>query len=59
MEMDRTDVEVVAVQRSRPGGRPIAHLLRYDGVHGRFPGTVTVPGENTIDLGRGSDPRHL
>ena len=29
-----------------------AHLLRYDSVHGRFPGTVTVDGD-TIDVGRG------
>ncbi|MEL6736459.1 MAG: type I glyceraldehyde-3-phosphate dehydrogenase, partial [Pseudomonadota bacterium] len=42
-----------------------AHLLRYDSVHGRFPGTVTVDGD-TIDLGRGPirvtairDPKEL
>jgi glyceraldehyde 3-phosphate dehydrogenase len=29
-----------------------AHLLKYDSVHGRFPGTVKVAG-NTLDLGRG------
>ena len=29
-----------------------AHLLKYDSVHGRYPGTVTVDGD-TIDLGRG------
>jgi glyceraldehyde 3-phosphate dehydrogenase len=29
-----------------------AHLLRYDSVHGRFPGTVTVKGD-TIDAGTG------
>jgi glyceraldehyde 3-phosphate dehydrogenase (phosphorylating) len=29
-----------------------AHLMRYDSVHGRFPGTVTVSGD-TIDVGRG------
>ena len=29
-----------------------AHLMRYDSVHGRFPGTVTVNGD-TIDVGRG------
>lgn len=40
--------------RSAPPG-PIetsAHLLKYDSVHGRFPGTVKVAG-NTLDLGRG------
>jgi glyceraldehyde 3-phosphate dehydrogenase len=30
-----------------------AHLLRYDSVHGRFPGIVTVDGD-TIDVGLGS-----
>ena len=29
-----------------------AHLLRYDSVHGRFPGTVTVDGD-VINVGRG------
>jgi len=29
-----------------------AHLMRFDSVHGRFPGTVTVSGD-TIDVGRG------
>jgi len=29
-----------------------AHLLRYDSVHGRFPGVVTVDGD-TINVGRG------
>ena len=29
-----------------------AHLLRYDSVHGRFPGEVTT-GDNWMDVGRG------
>ena len=29
-----------------------AHLLRYDSVHGRFPGEVTT-GDNWMDIGRG------
>jgi len=29
-----------------------AHLIRYDSVHGKFPGTVTVEGD-TIDVGTG------
>jgi len=29
-----------------------AHLMRYDSVHGKFPGTVTVEGD-TINVGRG------
>jgi glyceraldehyde-3-phosphate dehydrogenase/erythrose-4-phosphate dehydrogenase len=29
-----------------------AHLLRYDSVHGRFPGDITVT-DGKLDLGRG------
>src|SRR5579872_6709511 len=29
-----------------------AHLLKYDSVHGRFPGAVTT-GDGTMDLGHG------
>jgi len=29
-----------------------AHLIKYDSVHGRFPGVVTL-GDGTMDLGRG------
>ncbi|RAH96945.1 type I glyceraldehyde-3-phosphate dehydrogenase [Acuticoccus sediminis] len=51
VENERTDVEVVAINDLGPV-ETNAHLLRYDSVHGRFPGTVTVNGD-TIDLGRG------
>ena len=50
-EYGRNDVTVSKV--NAPG--PIetnAHLLRYDSVHGRFPGKVDV-NQNTFDLGRG------
>lgn len=50
-ESGRTDVEVVAINDLGPV-ETNAHLLRYDSVHGRFPGSVTVDGD-TIDLGRG------
>ena len=50
-ESGRNDIEVVKL--NAPG--PIetnAHLLRYDSIHGRFPGQVAV-NANSIDLGRG------
>ena len=50
-ESARNDVQVVKINATGPV-ETNAHLLRYDSVHGRFPGTVTVAG-NTIDLGRG------
>ncbi|MCL4148832.1 UNVERIFIED_CONTAM: hypothetical protein GTU68_043451 [Idotea baltica] len=49
-EGGRTDIEVVAINDLGPV-ETNAHLLRYDSVHGRFPGTVTVDGD-TINLGR-------
>ncbi|MEM9144729.1 MAG: type I glyceraldehyde-3-phosphate dehydrogenase [Pseudomonadota bacterium] len=51
VESGRTDIEVVAINDLGPV-ETNAHLMRYDSVHGRFPGRVTVDGE-TIDVGRG------
>jgi len=51
IEHGRTDIEVVAINDLGPV-ETNAHLLRYDSVHGRFPGTVTVKGD-TIDAGMG------
>ncbi len=50
-ESRRTDIEVVAINDLGPV-ETNAHLLRFDSVHGRFPGQVTVKGD-TIDLGAG------
>ncbi len=50
-ESGRKDIEVVAINDLGPV-ETNAHLLRYDSVHGRFPGTVTVDGD-TIDIGSG------
>jgi glyceraldehyde 3-phosphate dehydrogenase len=51
IESGRTDIEVVGLNDLGPV-ETNAHLLRYDSVHGRFPGTVTT-GEDWIDAGRG------
>jgi len=51
MESGRTDIQVVAINDLGPVDTN-AHLFRYDSVHGRFPGTVTVAGD-TIDVGQG------
>ena len=50
-ESGRTDVEIVAINDLGPV-ETNAHLLRYDSVHGRFPGKVKVEGD-TIDVGTG------
>jgi glyceraldehyde 3-phosphate dehydrogenase len=50
-EAKRRDLEVVAVN-DLFSAKDNAHLLRYDSVHGRFPGEVKVEGES-IDVGSG------
>ena len=50
-ESGRQDIQVVAINDLGPV-ETNAHLLRFDSVHGRFPGTVTVEGD-TIDIGGG------
>jgi glyceraldehyde 3-phosphate dehydrogenase len=51
IESGRTDIEVVAINDLGPV-ETNAHLLRFDSVHGRFPGVVTTTA-STIDAGRG------
>jgi len=51
IESGRTDIEVVAINDLGPV-ETNAHLMRYDSVHGKFLGTVTVEGD-TINVGRG------
>jgi glyceraldehyde 3-phosphate dehydrogenase len=63
-EARRRDLQVVAIN-DLFSAKDNAHLLRYDSVHGRFPGEVKVEGES-IDVGSGPikvlaerDPRKL
>jgi glyceraldehyde 3-phosphate dehydrogenase len=51
VEHGRRDIEVVAIN-DLGSVEANAHLLRYDSVHGRFPGVVTVDGDS-IDVGLG------
>jgi glyceraldehyde 3-phosphate dehydrogenase len=51
VEHGRRDIEVVAINDLGPV-ETNAHLLRYDSVHGRFPGAVSVEGDS-IDVGLG------
>ncbi len=51
-ENGRKDIEVVAVNDLGPV-ETNAHLLRFDSVHGRFPGEVTVKGDS-ISVGNGA-----
>ena len=50
-ERGDADMQVVAIN-DLSDAENLAHLLKYDSVHGRFPGTVSVSG-NSIDIGHG------
>jgi glyceraldehyde 3-phosphate dehydrogenase len=50
-EAGRTDIQVVAINDLGPV-ETNAHLLRFDSVHGRFPGEVKS-GQDWIDIGTG------
>src|SRR5712691_5657894 len=51
LEHPEKQIEVVGINDLGPV-ETNAHLLRYDSVHGRFPGEVTT-GDNWMDAGRG------
>jgi glyceraldehyde 3-phosphate dehydrogenase len=51
IEAGRKDIEVVALNDLAPV-ETNAHLLRFDSIHGRFPGEVVVSGDS-IDCGAG------
>jgi len=51
VESGRKDIEVVALNDLAPT-ETNAHLLRFDSIHGRFPGEVKVEGD-TIECGTG------
>jgi glyceraldehyde 3-phosphate dehydrogenase len=50
-ESGRKDIEVVGIN-DLGDVKTNAHLLRFDSVHGRFPGEVKIEGDS-IDIGRG------
>ena len=50
-ESGRKDLEIVAINDLAPTAN-LAHLLKYDSVHGRFPGKITHT-ETSIDIGNG------
>jgi glyceraldehyde 3-phosphate dehydrogenase len=52
VEAGRNDIEILAINDLAPV-ETNAHLLRFDSVHGRFPGEVTVKGD-TISCGNGA-----
>lgn len=51
VEANRKDIQVVAINDLGPV-ETNAHLLRYDSIHGRFPGFVSVSGDS-INVGAG------
>ena len=47
----RDDMEVVKIN-DLTDAKTLAHLLKYDSVHGRFDGTVSVEGNNIVVNGK-------
>jgi len=62
--LNRSDIEIVAVN-DLTDSKTLAHLLKYDSVHGKFPGTVAVDGDylvvngNKIKVYAERDPGNL
>jgi glyceraldehyde 3-phosphate dehydrogenase len=52
IESGRTDIEVVSINAPAPL-ETLVHLMKYDSVHGRFPGEIKIVGDN-IDVGQGT-----
>ena len=50
-ESGRSDLEIVAIN-DLSSTENLAHLLKYDSVHGRFPGQIQF-GDSHIDIGHG------
>lgn len=51
IESDRDDIEIVAIN-DLGAAETNAHLLRFDSIHGRFPGRVTIQGDTLVIDGR-------
>ncbi|MDF2117797.1 type I glyceraldehyde-3-phosphate dehydrogenase [Roseiarcaceae bacterium H3SJ34-1] len=51
IESGRKDIEVVAINGTAPV-ETLVHLLKFDSIHGRFPGEITY-GPQMIDAGHG------
>ncbi len=49
--LEKDNIEIVAVN-DLTDSATLAHLLKYDSVHGKFPGTVESEGENLIVNGK-------
>ncbi len=49
--LDRSDINIVAVN-DLTNSKTLAHLLKYDSVHGKFPGTVEVDGDFLVVNGK-------
>ncbi|MFW5793420.1 MAG: type I glyceraldehyde-3-phosphate dehydrogenase [Bacteroidota bacterium] len=49
--LEKKNIEIVAVN-DLTDSKTLAHLLKYDSVHGKFPGTVTAEGDNIVVNGK-------
>jgi glyceraldehyde 3-phosphate dehydrogenase len=51
IEEKKGDIEVVAIN-DLTDAKTLAHLLKYDSVHGKFPGTIAVDGDSIVVNGK-------
>lgn len=51
MALERNEIEIVAIN-DLTDAATLAHLFKYDSVHGRFKGTIEVVGENIVLNGK-------
>ncbi len=49
--LNKENIEIVAVN-DLTDSKTLAHLLKYDSVHGKFPGEVSAEGDNLVVNGR-------
>ena len=49
--LNKSNIDVVALN-DLTDAKTLAHLLKYDSVHGKFPGTVTVEGDSIVVNGK-------
>jgi len=62
--LEKQGVEIVAIN-DLTDAKTLAHLFKYDSIHGKFPGTVSVDGDKIVINGKAikiyaeKDPENL
>ena len=51
IESGRSDIEVISINAPAPI-ETLVHLMKYDSVHGRFPGDIKIIGNKQLKLNK-------